>query len=201
MDQPPPTDSPQVQQWIQEVLNSGVQIPSFNPTTAGGCSANSDAVADKSRCWWTCGGCTRPTDVTTCRDKYSWGITYDDGPGYHTLDLLNYLEQNDLQSTFFVVGSRCIEFPEILQKEYLDGHQIAVHTWSHRYLTTQSNEEIIAELGWTKQIIQDVTGIAPLFVRPPYGDIELVFSLVLWIYGADRYFYHAATASVLFVRP
>ncbi|KAH9982690.1 hypothetical protein BGW80DRAFT_1264553 [Lactifluus volemus] len=149
MDQPPPTDSPEVQQWIQDVINSGVQIPSFNPTTPGGCFANPDAVADSSRCWWTCGGCTRSTDVTT-----------------------SYLEQNNLLSTFFVVGSRCLEFMRLLQKEYLDGHQIAVHTWSHRYLTTQSNEEIIAELGWTKKIIQDVTGVTPIYMRPPYGDID-----------------------------
>jgi peptidoglycan/xylan/chitin deacetylase (PgdA/CDA1 family) len=201
MDQPPPTDSPEVQQWIQDVINSGVQIPSFNPTTPGGCFANPDAVADSSRCWWTCGGCTRSTDVTTCLNKNTWGLSYDDGPGYHTPDMLAYLEQNNLLSTFFVVGSRCLEFMRLLQKEYLDGHQIAVHTWSHRYLTTQSNEEIIAELGWTKKIIQDVTGVTPIYMRPPYGDIELVFSLVLWIYGADRYLHLIATASVLSVRP
>jgi peptidoglycan/xylan/chitin deacetylase (PgdA/CDA1 family) len=53
-------------------------------------------------------------------------------------------------------------------------HQIAVHTWSHPYLTTLSNEAIIAELGWTKKVIKDVLGVTPNIMRPPYGDIEYV---------------------------
>jgi hypothetical protein len=32
LDKPPPTDSPQVQQWILEVQNSGVTIPNISPT-------------------------------------------------------------------------------------------------------------------------------------------------------------------------
>jgi Polysaccharide deacetylase len=175
MDKPPPTDSPQVKQWIQEVLDSGVQIPSFSPTTPGGCSANPDAVADSSRCWWTCGGCTRSTDITTCPQKYTWGLTYDDGPSMNTPDLLNYLTQTNLSTTFFIVGSRALQFPAILQREHLEGNQIAVHTWSHPSLTSLTNEEIIAELGWTKLIIQQVIGVTPTVMRPPYGDIEFVF--------------------------
>lgn len=54
------------------------------------------------------------------------------------------------------------------------GHQIAVHTWSHPYLTTLTNEQVIAELGWTKKVIKDVTGVTPNMMRPPYGDIEYV---------------------------
>jgi len=39
-------------------------------------------------------------------------------------------------------------------------------------MTTRSNEEIIAELGWTKKIIKDLTGVTPNTWRPPYGDID-----------------------------
>ncbi|KAI0308015.1 hypothetical protein B0F90DRAFT_1679448 [Multifurca ochricompacta] len=172
LDKPPPTDSPQVQQWIQEVQQSGVEIPSFSPNVAGGCPANPAAVADSSRCWWTCGGCSRSSDITTCPQKFTWGLTYDDGPAPYTPDLLNYLDQVNLKSTFFVVGSRAISFPGLLQQEYLKGHQIAVHTWSHPSLTTLSNEEIIAELGWSKKIIKDVLGVVPTMMRPPFGDID-----------------------------
>ncbi|KAI9444994.1 chitin deacetylase [Lactarius indigo] len=161
LDRPPPTDSPEVQQWIKEVQESGVEIPGFSPTVAGGCPANPDAVADSSRCWWTCGGCTRETDVTTCPQKYTWGLTYDDGPAPYTPNLLNYLDQVNLKATFFVVGS-----------QYLKGHQIAVHTWSHYSLTTLSTEEIIAEFGWTKKVIKDVLGVTPTVMRPPFGDID-----------------------------
>jgi peptidoglycan/xylan/chitin deacetylase (PgdA/CDA1 family) len=102
----------------------------------------------------------------------TWGLTYDDGPAYYTPNLLQYLDEHNLKTTFFVVGSRAVSFPSLLQAEYMGQHQIAVHTWSHPYLTTLSNEQIIAELGWTKKIIKDVLGVTPNMMRPPYGDID-----------------------------
>ncbi|KIM85487.1 carbohydrate esterase family 4 protein [Piloderma croceum F 1598] len=173
LDKPPPLDSPQVQQWIQEVKNSGVTIPNISPTLPGGCPANLQAVADDAnRCWWTCGGCTRDSDITTCPQTLTWGLTYDDGPSPYTPDLLTYLDQNDLKATFFTIGSRVLGLPKVLQAEYMDGHQIAVHTWSHPPLTTLTNEQIVAELGWSKQVIFDVLGVTPNMMRPPYGDID-----------------------------
>lgn len=62
----------------------------------------------------------------------------------------------------------------------MGNHQIAVHTWSHTALTTQTNEEIIAELGWSKKVIKDVLGVTPNMMRPPYGDIECVLFLA-WL--------------------
>jgi peptidoglycan/xylan/chitin deacetylase (PgdA/CDA1 family) len=171
-DKVPPTNSSEVQAWIQQVQQSGLQIPGFAPTQPGGCPTNPDAVADPSRCWWTCGGCVRSTDVDTCPDKNTWGLTYDDGPSFYTPNLLTYLNQVNLRATFFVVGSRAVQFPQTLQAEFLAGHQIAVHTWSHPPLTTLTNEEIIAELGWSKKVIQDVLGITPSYMRPPFGDID-----------------------------
>jgi len=159
-------------QWIQDVANTGVIIPNISVNAPGGCPANPAAAADTSRCWWTCGGCTRPVDVTTCPTKMTWGLTYDDGPAYYTPNLMNFLDSSNLKSTFFVVGSRVISFPATLQTEYMAQHQIGVHTWSHWPLTTLTNEQIIAELGWSKKVIKDVLGVTPNQMRPPYGDID-----------------------------
>jgi len=104
----------------------------------------------------------------------TWGLTYDDGPAFYTSQLLDYLDQQNLKSTFFVVGSRVISFPTTLQTEYMSGHQIGVHTWSHPPLTTLTNDQIIAELGWSKKVIKDVLGVTPNIMRPPYGDVEFV---------------------------
>ncbi|KAI8995410.1 hypothetical protein BD414DRAFT_409519 [Trametes punicea] len=172
LDKVPDTNSPEVQQWIKEVQDSGVEIPNIQPTVAGGCSANPEAAADQSRCWWTCGGCVASDDITTCPDKMTWGLTYDDGPALHTGSLLSYLDAQNLKATFFVVGSRAISYPALLQEEYMAQHQLAVHTWSHPPLTTLTNEQVIAELGWSKKIIKDVTGVTPRMWRPPYGDVD-----------------------------
>ncbi|KAK4050297.1 chitin deacetylase [Microbotryomycetes sp. JL201] len=176
LDRVPPTNTPKVQEWIRQVGN---RLPDIPLTGLNGCSNttfNAQALRDAgsdANCWWTCGGCTRDSDVTVCpADKHAFGLSYDDGPSDDTPRLLNYLDEQDLKSTFFVVGSRVLSRPEILQNTYMAGHAIAVHTWSHMSLTTLTNEQIIAELGWSKEVIKAVIGVTPTTMRPPYGDID-----------------------------
>ena len=88
------------------------------------------------------------------------------------LHIQQYLNQQQIKTTFFTIGSRVLQFPNTAREEYMAGHQLGVHTWSHPYLTTLTNEQIIAELGWTRQAIRDVIGVSPSMMRPPYGDIE-----------------------------
>ncbi|GJE98048.1 carbohydrate esterase family 4 protein [Phanerochaete sordida] len=171
MDVPPPTNSTQVQEWMKEL--EGVDIPDLQPTQDGDCSLDPAFAADaKNRGWWTCGGWTAPTDIVACPDKMTWGVSFDDGPSQYTQTLLNYLDEKDLQATFFVVGSRVIERPAVLIEEYMKGHEISVHTWSHHPLTSLTNEQIVAELGWTREAIKRVLGVTPTTMRPPYGDID-----------------------------
>jgi peptidoglycan/xylan/chitin deacetylase (PgdA/CDA1 family) len=141
-----------------------------------------------------------------------WGLTYDDGPGYYTSNLLEYLDSQKLKSTFFVVGSRVVTFPRTLQYEYMNSHQIAVHTWSHHALTQLTNEQIVAELGWSKKVIKDVLGVTPNMMRPPFGDIDdrvraisLAMGLtpVMWtrvgattVFDTDDFYIHGGTTTV-----
>ena len=39
-------------------------------------------------------------------------------------------------------------------------------------MTTLTNDQVIAELGWSRKIIKDVLGVTPTFWRPPYGDVD-----------------------------
>lgn len=80
--------------------------------------------SDTSRCWWTCGGCTRPTDIVACPDKLDWGVSYDDGPSPYTPKLVSFLHDHNITATFYVVGSRVISRPEMLQTEYMLGHEM-----------------------------------------------------------------------------
>ncbi|PPQ72315.1 hypothetical protein CVT26_007272 [Gymnopilus dilepis] len=160
-DQVPDTNSPQVQAWMKEL--DGYNIPDLSTTVDGSCASDPAAAADAAnRGWWTCGGYTRDTDIVACPDKLTWGVRY----------LLDYLTEKAIKATFFVVGSRVVERPQLLIEEYMSGHEISVHTWSHRSLTTLTNEQIVAELGWTRKAIKDVLGITPTTMRPPYGDID-----------------------------
>ncbi|KAI9347241.1 hypothetical protein BDR26DRAFT_854801 [Obelidium mucronatum] len=115
-------------------------------------------------------------DITSCDNATSWAITYDDGPGPFTAGLLDHLKSVGVKVTFFVVGSRVREgkgqAAEVLLKAYKAGHQIGIHTWSHKPITLLTNEQLLGEILWTGKIIQDVIGVFPTYFRPPGGDID-----------------------------
>lgn len=50
-------------------------------------------------------------------------------------------------------------------------------------LTSLTNEQIVAELGWTRKAIKAVLGVTPLTMRPPYGDIEYAPQCVQYMRG------------------
>ncbi|EGF84309.1 hypothetical protein BATDEDRAFT_4648, partial [Batrachochytrium dendrobatidis JAM81] len=121
---------------------------------------------------WGCFNCTQPTDAVACPQHNSWALSYDDGPSPDTPALLALLAKLNVKATFCVVGSRVLARPEILRQAYDAGHQICAHTWSHRFLTSQTNEQIVAEFEWGLQIIEQVTGARPAYARPPFGDMD-----------------------------
>jgi len=73
-----------------------------------------------------------------------------------------------------MIGSNILQNPtQFLAAFSTNQDHIAVHTWSHPYLTPLSNEQVVSELGWTIQIISDSTGgLIPSCYRPPYGDTD-----------------------------
>ncbi|KAH9983935.1 hypothetical protein BJV77DRAFT_1040509 [Russula vinacea] len=163
-DKIPDTTSDEVQTWMQEL--NGFDIPSWTPTADGTCAGDPAAAAEASaRGWWTCGWTTRDTDITACPKMLDWGVSFDDGPSPWSEKLLNYLGTKSILATFFVVGSRVVERPAVLIEEYMAGHEISP-------LTAMTNEQIVAELGWTRKAIQAVLGVTPTTMRPPFGDID-----------------------------
>lgn len=63
----------------------GFNIPDITPTHDGTCAGDPAAVSQAaSRGWWTCGGYTRPTDITGCPTKMTWGVSFDDGPAFYS---------------------------------------------------------------------------------------------------------------------
>jgi peptidoglycan/xylan/chitin deacetylase (PgdA/CDA1 family) len=65
-----------------------------------------------------------------------------------------------------MIGGQVVAFPDLVTRAYKTGHELAMHTWSHSYLTTETNEQVVAELMWTATAIKEVTGVTPRFYRP-----------------------------------
>ncbi|KAH6588356.1 hypothetical protein BASA61_005999 [Batrachochytrium salamandrivorans] len=112
------------------------------------------------------------SDICTCLYNHQWGLTYDDGPGPYTDDLISELAQRNVSATFFVVGSRVMEYPDVLLRAFQAGHEIALHSWSHSAMTMLTNEQIVAEMVFNAMAVKQVIGVTPSLVRPPYGDID-----------------------------
>lgn len=66
----------------------------------------------------------------------------------------------------FYIGSNVADWPNEAQRGLADGHQICVHTWSHPYMTTLTNQQVLGELYYTKKVIKYVVGVTPLCWRP-----------------------------------
>ncbi|KAJ1339600.1 hypothetical protein BSLG_005779 [Batrachochytrium salamandrivorans] len=108
-------------------------------------------------------------DITTCSNEKQWGISYDDGPSVHTLELLKVLADRKINATFFIVGSRAMQNPDILLKTFQAGHQLALHTWSHSAMTTIPNDQIIADIVFNAMIVKQIIESHSRFIRLPYG--------------------------------
>ncbi|KAG0239166.1 chitin deacetylase [Actinomortierella wolfii] len=57
-------------------------------------------------------------------------------------------------------------------RAYRDGHQIASHTWSHKYLPGLDPSEALAEVTLLEDALKNIIGVRPTYLRPPYGAID-----------------------------
>jgi peptidoglycan/xylan/chitin deacetylase (PgdA/CDA1 family) len=122
------------------------------------------------------GGFEGPIDwaMRTCthgsRDDRRVALTFDDGPDLaHTPALLDALAELGAPATFFVVGKRVDEHPELTARIAREGHELGNHTYSHPYLPLARSRTVLRELAATDRAIARATGLVPALARPPYG--------------------------------
>ena len=61
-------------------------------------------------------------------------LTFDDGPSKSvTIPILDILKQENVKATFFLLGSRVDLYPDIVKRQYDEGHYLASHGYSHIY--------------------------------------------------------------------
>lgn len=110
-------------------------------------------------------------DIEELRGKKLLAITFDDGPAPSTtLKLLDGLRERDAKVTFFVLGNRVRQFPEIIKKAYDEGHTIGSHTYSHKNLKNLNDNELKIEITRANDEIEKAIGKSPTILRPPYGE-------------------------------
>lgn len=96
-------------------------------------------------------------------------LTFDDGPGPYTAQVVRELRQLKAPATFFAVGEMIKGYPKLVHNMSKWGFPIEDHTWSHPFLPGISSTAVHDQLLWTKNKIHKTTGVYPQFFRPPYG--------------------------------
>ena len=118
-------------------------------------------------------------------DKKFIAFTFDDGPSKYTSELIDTLELNNSSATFFMLGNRMKYNTDIVKKVYNSNSEIGTHTYSHKRLTSLSNDEIYNEINSSEIIFNDITGDHLKYLRPPYGSYndhikDLGYNIILW---------------------
>jgi peptidoglycan/xylan/chitin deacetylase (PgdA/CDA1 family) len=97
-------------------------------------------------------------------------LSYDDGPNDPwTMRLLDVLAKHQVSATFFMVGRRVLERPELARAVAEAGHAVGNHAFSHPNLIFASETRLRQELEETSKAIEDATGARPTLFRPPFG--------------------------------
>lgn len=97
-------------------------------------------------------------------------LTVDDGP-YAPVGnrIMDRLEQYNGRATFFVVGNRVASYKTEILRMQNSGHEVANHTYDHKYLTKLGAAEIRSQIDRCNQAVAAVTGVSPTLVRLPGG--------------------------------
>lgn len=100
-------------------------------------------------------------------------LTFDDGPGENTLEVIDILDKYDVKATFFVTGKESEQDRNTVKTLYEKGHTVAPHTYTHAYNDIYSSvENYLADFEKIHDYVLDITGYKPTIFRFPGGSIN-----------------------------
>jgi peptidoglycan-N-acetylglucosamine deacetylase len=97
-------------------------------------------------------------------------LTFDDGPDPATTSaILGILRDYDIKATFFVIGARAEQHPELIERIVSEGHTLGNHTYYHRDMTKLAPDLMLKELQDTQAVIDQALGnhVPITLFRPP----------------------------------
>lgn len=96
-------------------------------------------------------------------------LTYDDGPGEKTPEMLATFNAAQATATFFQLGNSIQQYPGTTLDVAASGHEVGSHSVTHPDLARQSKERVEKEVGKNSEYLKEAIGFDPLLFRPPYG--------------------------------
>jgi peptidoglycan/xylan/chitin deacetylase (PgdA/CDA1 family) len=130
-------------------------------------------------------------------DDYEVVLTFDDGPSPPTTrQVLAALAKECVRATFFLVGKRAAEHPELVRRTAAEGHSVGHHTWSHRNLSrikpSEADEEIDRGIATVETALHGAATSTPTtpFFRFPWFErtpatLDQLQSRGIMVFGTD----------------
>ena len=119
-------------------------------------------------------------------------LTFDDGPGRDTRQILAVLAANHVTATFFNLGVNEAGDPAAVQAERAGGHALGGHTWDHQSLTDLDAAGQASEIDRERVQQAAITGAYPCLFRPPYGNYDATTltiaqqrGMAVWYWSVD----------------
>lgn len=117
---------------------------------------------------------TMPPISTVYPGEKTVYLTFDDGPGAYTSQLLDVLAKYNVKATFFVINTG---FNHIISRMAAEGHAVGLHTASHDYKKIYSSEEaFFNDLEAIQSVVVAKTGKRTNLIRFPGGSSNTVSS-------------------------
>ncbi|MBQ3348295.1 polysaccharide deacetylase [Candidatus Saccharibacteria bacterium] len=99
-------------------------------------------------------------------------LTFDDGPGPYTAELLDILAKYNVKATFFVTGGGD---DDLILREHNEGHTVALHSLTHDYAYIYQNlDTYFEDLYAVQERVKNITGYTSYLMRFPGGSSNLV---------------------------
>jgi peptidoglycan/xylan/chitin deacetylase (PgdA/CDA1 family) len=119
------------------------------------------------------------------RNARGVALTFDDGPHPRwTPQVLEMLAKRGASATFFCVGRKVDENPEVVRAILEQGHAVGLHSYGHDRLFALRNERRVREdLERGIAVLERVTGQRPVLFRPPIGHTNPTVARVVHALG------------------
>ncbi len=105
------------------------------------------------------------------RHAHRVALTFDDGPGQLTEQLLDVLGSHGARATFFALGERVAGREHMLRRIASEGHEVASHARRHQRLARRP-AVALRDLALTSWALARATGRSPRLFRAPYGSVS-----------------------------
>lgn len=104
-------------------------------------------------------------------DKPMMALTFDDGPGERTHELLDMLEKYDAHATFFMQGIHVSQYADDVKRMTEIGCEIGNHSYDHPQLTGEADGGV-SQVTKTNELLKQACGQSATVLRPPYGAVN-----------------------------